>query len=61
MTWGFLSTAHIVSLIVAAVIVFFFSLIVYKLNRKAQNIVLFIFSLYVYFALSILEDIKNPK
>ena len=45
MTWGFMSTAHIVSLIVAAVIVFFFSLIVYKLNRKAQNIVLFIFSL----------------
>ena len=45
MTWGFMSTAHIVSLIVAAVIVFLFSLIVYKLNRKAQNIVLFIFSL----------------
>ena len=45
MTWGFMSTAHIVSLIVAVVIVFLFSLIVYKLNEKARNIVLFIFSL----------------
>ena len=45
MTWGFMTTAHIVSLIIAVLIVIIFSIIVSKLNRKLQNIVLFIFSL----------------
>ena len=45
MTWGFMSTAHIISLIIAVLIVIIFSIIVSKLNRKLQNIVLFIFSL----------------
>ena len=45
MTWGFMTTAHIVSLIIAVFIVVIFSIIVSKLNRKLQNIVLFIFSL----------------
>ena len=45
MTWGFMSTAHIVSLIVAVVIIILFSIIVSKLSKKVQRIVLFIFSL----------------
>lgn len=44
MTWGFMSKAHIVSLIVAVVIIILFSIIVSKLSKKAQKIVLFIFS-----------------
>ena len=45
MTWGFMSKAHIVSLVIAVVIIILFSIIVSKLSKKAQKIVLFIFSL----------------
>jgi uncharacterized membrane protein YwaF len=45
MTWGFMSTAHLISLVVAVVIVILFSIIVSKLNKKIQTLVLFIFSL----------------
>ena len=45
MTWGFMSTAHLISLVVAVVIAVLFSIIVSKLNKKIQTLVLFIFSL----------------
>lgn len=44
MTWGFMTKAHIISLIVAVVIIIVFSVIMSKLNRKTQNIILFILS-----------------
>ena len=37
MTWGFMSTAHLVSLAVAVVIVVLFSIIVSKLNKKKTS------------------------
>ena len=45
MTWGFMSTVHLISLVVAVFIAVVFSIIVSKLNKKLQSIVLFIFSL----------------